>query len=263
MSYVYDNTFGMNRAVWEFRGTRSQNLMYYLNGQGAVLTLGHNTLLLFGVSAAAVVFYASRKRSDELARLAASGSVLAVLYLVNVINPTKTAYTGVTFQIPFVFVVMLAICDWAAASQSMTVLSLSGATWTVFGTSLLAALSFQGPERFKRAERTAVVERKRLTDDVIDAIVHAVEGSHSPQTVFLTGSGDLNAWLLDYRLRQRGIFTATVTNDQFDKSATAIVRSAALADWVAVGSSNCAVVHQEAAHLAVAIRGPTSIARRL
>ncbi len=204
-AYVYRNTFGELKDVWDPRLSGSQQALYYLSGEGGRLMLAAWLYLWLALAAAALAAVIARRDRQALARLPATAVVLAVSYAAVTLPAHKNPFLGTVLPGLLMFTAIEMMVYLAARPAAARGKTGAGKT-TIAGRCLLVALlvagvaTFRWPYQLTAGGPLAAHENRRhrrLLETVYQDLRHA-DGDQT-RVFFTQISAFLNPPLLEYR----------------------------------------------------------------
>ena len=133
--YFWDNSFGINKDVWQHPGDLREQITYYLTGGGGESNIGVPGTILLVSGALAGLFWLWKSNWEKRLQLAALFCALFCVYAVNVYGNAKTPFLGgAIYSIAYFFA--------AACLAHVATRMFEGAKWkkyTVYGASLALA----------------------------------------------------------------------------------------------------------------------------
>ena len=199
LQYIFDNTIGVNAAVWAYPGNMGQVLTFYLIGPGADGMLSGHRLVLVIAATAATLFYARRRRFRYFAAIFPVAAALAVAYAVCTANRMKNEFLGLTFQVCLVFSVVAAIRNLILSQLARRQLPWAEALLLII--TLSGVLGFKWPDRVGTLDAAGIRPQTEVAERLFDISRSQVEStgnSIAAPRVFVTFTGRISAYLFNY-----------------------------------------------------------------
>ncbi len=239
--YVIRNTFGELKEVWGLRLTGSQQVLYYLSGDGGRMMLASWVYLWLALAGAALSAALARRDRGALARVPAIAVVLAVSYAAVTLPAHKNPFLGAVLPCLLMLTAIELMVYLAGGGRHATASEATAVSrkTTAAGRWVLAALLLAGVVTFRWPYQLtaggplapdANRQHRQLLETVYRDLRHV--GGEKTRVFFTQISAFLNPPLLEYRAGLDRLSAFTSRDLQLSKQPLYLDHELKLADHV-------------------------------